>query len=278
VERVDRPDRGGVFVDYLQRSRSDTRSFIPAAPAMHASPPDATQVLLTNYEPEGETRVAAAILFELGDISDEAAWAAACNLSVAERRELIYAYVGPRSNRRHRPGRAFERIRYRFEVVADYGAFRDLQRHRLLTIEWQQLTPHLGYDLPPEIVALGPEAEREWRSLMDEAAALYETLRAGASPAVAQYVVPMAYRIRFVMDMNAREAMHVIELRTSEQAHPNYRRVCLEMHRLIAEQAGHRLIAGAVRFVGGGDGGLERLSSEQRIEARRSALAAREPS
>ncbi len=275
VERVERPDRGGVFVDYLQRARDETRSLLPPSPAAGAAL-DATQVRLTDFDPEGETRVVAAILFELSDLSDEAALAAARNLSLGERAALIESYVGPRSNRRHRPGRAFERTSYRFEVVADYGAFRDLQRHRLLTIEWQQLTPYLGYDLPPEIVALG--AESDWRSLMAEAASVYETLCAAASTAVAQYVVPMAYRIRFVMDMNAREAMHVIELRTSEQAHPNYRRICLEMHRLIAEEAGHRLIADAMRFVGTNGSGLERLSAEQRIEARRSALAARDPS
>ncbi len=88
----------------------------------------------------------------------------------------------------------------------------------------------------------------------------------------------MAYRIRFVMDMNAREAMHVIELRTSEQAHRNYRLICLEMHRLIAKEAGHQLIADAMRFVGTSEAGLERLNAEQRIEARRSALAARDAS
>ena len=278
VERVERPDRGGVFVDYLQRVRDETRRLLPLSPPSHlrTEAPDATRVRLTEYDPEGELSVLAAILFELGDLSDEAALAAARNLSPDERGVVIEAYAGPRSNRRHHPGRAFERTSYRFEVVADYGAFRDLQRHRLLTIEWQQLTPYLGYDMPPEIVAIG--AEPEWRSLMDAAASAYETLRSASTPAVAQYVVPMAYRIRFIMDMNAREAMHVIELRTSEQAHPNYRRVCLEMHRLIREQAGHRLIAEAMRFVGTSESGLERLNAEQRIEARRSALAARDTS
>jgi hypothetical protein len=195
-------------------------------------------------------------------------------LSEDERQKLIAAYAGPRSNRRHQPGRAFERTSYRFEVVADYGAFRDLQRHRLLTIEWQPLTPELGFDLPPEIAEIG--AESEWAELMQRCAIVYGELRETTSEMVAQYVVPMAYRIRFVMEMNAREAMHVIELRTTEQAHRNYRRLCLEMHRLIAEQAGHRAIADAMRFVGEDGSGLERLSAEQRIEERRSALVLRQ--
>ncbi len=160
VERVGRPDRGGVFVDYLQRARDETRSLLPP-PSAAGAPPAATQVRLTEYDPDGETSVLAAILFELSDLSDEAALAAARALTLDERAAIIDSYAGPRSNRRHRPGRAFERTSYRFEVVADYGAFRDLQRHRLLTIEWQPLTTRLGYDLPPEIVALG--AESEWR-------------------------------------------------------------------------------------------------------------------
>jgi hypothetical protein len=79
------------------------------------------------------------------------------------------------------------------------------------------------------------------------------------------------------MEMNAREAMHVIELRTTEQAHRNYKSLCLEMHRLIVEEAGHAAIGRAMAFVGDAEGGLERLSSEQRLDARRSALAARRP-
>jgi thymidylate synthase ThyX len=142
-----------------------------------------------------------------------------------------------------------------------------------LTLEWQLLNPHLGFDLPPEVCAIG--AEGEWSGLMGHCREVYEELRSATSETVAQYIVPMAYRIRFVMEMNAREAMHVIELRTTEQAHRNYRVICMEMHRLIAEHAGHQAIADAIKFVGESDGGLERLSAEQRIEDKRSALASR---
>jgi thymidylate synthase ThyX len=276
VQRVERPDRGGVFVDYLRGSRREARNLVQAlVSASDRRPPAAPEVNLTSFDPEGETRVAASILFELSGLSDEEASAASATLSASQRTDLIATYAGARGNRRHRPGRAFERTSYRFEIVADYGAFRDLQRHRLLTLEWQRLTPDLGFDLPPEIEAIG--AGEKWTGLMQQCRAAYEELSAAASTEVAQYVVPMAYRIRFVMDMNAREAMHVIELRTTEQAHRNYRLVCLEMHRLIAEEAGHRAIADAISFVGDGQIGLERLNAERRIEDKRSALAARQP-
>jgi hypothetical protein len=192
-------------------------------------------------------------------------------MSVEERARVLRAYVGDRTNRRHKPGRAFERTSYRFDVLCDYGAFRDLQRHRLLTMEWQTLSPAHGYEIPPEIEAVGALAD--WQAALEESAGLYETMReAGLGPA-AQYCVSMAYRIRFYMDMNAREAMHLIELRTTPQGHPVYRRVCQEMHRLIAEQAGHRAIAGAMQFADHSQVELERLEAERRTEAKRRALA-----
>jgi thymidylate synthase ThyX len=104
---------------------------------------------------------------------------------------------------------------------------------------------------------------------MDRSADLYESLRSAGLSNVAQYAVAMAYRIRFVMDMNAREAMHIIELRTSPQGHPAYRRVCQEMHRLIDESAGHHAIAASMQFVDHSTVELERLQAERRLEQRR---------
>ena len=123
--------------------------------------------------------------------------------------------------------------------------------------------------MPAEIIALG--VEDGWREVMEACARLYEDIKAVGKPLVAQYAVPMAFNIRFCMEMNAREALHVIELRTSEQAHRNYRRVCREMLRLIGDQAGHRAIAAAMSFAGGGESALERLAAEQRNEERRTA-------
>ena len=173
------------------------------------------------------------------------------------------------SNRRHKPGRAFERTRYRFDVLADYGAFRDLQRHRLLTLEWQPLSTDHGYVEPAAIEEAGALAD--WRAVMDRSAALHAALIARDLDAVAGYAVVMAYRVRFYMDMNAREAMHVIELRTAPQGHPSYRRICQAMHRAIADVAGHQAIADAMRFADHSEVELERLQSERALEKKRSA-------
>jgi thymidylate synthase ThyX len=154
-------------------------------------------------------------------------------------------------------------------VLCDYGAFRDLQRHRLLTIEWQQLSPAHGYEVPPEVEEAG--ALEDFRRVMDAAASLHDELVAEGLAEVAPYAVAMAYRIRFVMQVNAREAMHLIELRSAPQGHPVYRRVAQAMHRLIHEV--HPGIASAMRFVDLSDPyGASRLEAERRTEARRQAL------
>ena len=157
--------------------------------------------------------------------------------------------------------------RYRFDVLTDYGAFRDLQRHRLLTLEWQPLSTRHGYTQPAAIEDAGAMAE--WREVMDRSAELYDALVGRGLADVAPYGVVMAYRVRFYMDMNAREAMHVIELRSAPQGHPAYRRVCQLMHRAIADVAGHRAIADAMQFADHSEVELERLQQERRMEERR---------
>jgi thymidylate synthase ThyX len=149
----------------------------------------------------------------------------------------------------------------------DYGAFRDLQRHRMLTLEWQQLSPDHGYNVAEAIETAG--GLPEWQRVMEESAALYRALRDEGFGSVAPYAVSMAYRIRFFMEMNAREAMHVIELRTTPQGHPSYRRVCQKMHRLIAEAAGHRAVAESMIFANHGAVELERLEAERAAERRK---------
>jgi hypothetical protein len=229
--------------------------------------PAADEVTLTDFDPDGEVKVVAAALYAVSSRPDAELLAIARRMSADERAAVLQAYIGDRTNRRHKPGRAFERTSYRFDVLTDYGAFRDLQRHRLLTIEWQALTTTHGYTRPEAIVEAGGEAD--WREALDRSAALHDALRAAGLSHVAPYAVAMAYRVRFVMDMNAREAMHVIELRTAPAGHPAYRRVCQQMHRLVADVAGHHAIAAAMRFADHSDVELERLQEERRNEAKR---------
>jgi len=192
-------------------------------------------------------------------------------LSHAQRVALITAYVGDRTNRRHKPGRAFERLSYRFDVLGDYGAFRDMQRHRLLTIEWQRLTPQFGYARPELIDEAGGTGVFD--TAMERSQALYELLRPDY-PEQAAYGVAMAHRMRYMMHFNAREGMHMLELRSAPQGHPAYRRVALEMHRLIGSQAGHTAVAQAMTHMTTEAPLLERLESERRGEQRRGSQQA----
>jgi thymidylate synthase ThyX len=263
LTRVDQPDRGGRWSAYLAATRDEMRKLA----VVQGEAPEADEVTLTDFDPEGEAKVVAAALYAASATSDAALLERARRMSPDERAGVLQAYVGDRTNRRHKPGRAFERTSYRFDILTDYGAFRDLQRHRLLTIDWQGLTTRHGYTQPDAIVEAGGDAD--WRTVMDRSAALYEALWSAGLREAAQYAVAMAYRVRFVMDMNAREAMHVIELRTAPQGHPAYRRVCQRMHRLIDERAGHRAIAAAMKFADHSAVELERLGEERRLEQRR---------
>ena len=267
LTRVDQPDRGGKWTAYLAEARARTAELARRIQAGVRESGSETEVTLSDFDPEGEIKVVAAAMYSGSSLGDRDLMALARKLTPGEREEVLRATVGSRSNRRHKPGRAFERTGYRFDVLTDYGAFRDLQRHRLLTIEWQALSARHGYSEPEAVVMAG--GAQDWRDVMDRSAELYETLVEAGLPDVAQYAVSMAYRVRFVMDMNAREAMHVIELRTAPQGHPAYRRVCQQMHRLIAETAGHRAIAAAMTFADHSEVELERLQEERRLERKR---------
>ena len=137
----------------------------------------------------------------------------------------------------------------------------------MLTLEWQALSPDHGYNVAESIEEAG--GLDDWKRVMDGSAALYGALSDAGLPAVAPYGICMAYRVRFYMEMNAREAMHLIELRTAPQGHPSYRRVCQTMHRLIDEQAGHHAIAAAMAYADHSDVELERLEAERAAERRR---------
>ena len=270
VSRVRRPDRGGAWVDYL-RSRDDagarwvTRLGLDRPGASEAEGPS---VRLLHVDGDEESLLAA-LLFEAGATSEQDARIRLSALDADERARLLADLIGARGNRRHRPGRGFEALRYRFEVVADYGAFRDLQRHRMLTVQWQRLTPDLGAGVPEEVDAAGwgedyrralQTSEREYRRLLD----------AGHDARTASYALCLGYRIRFVLDLNAREAMQLIELRSGREGHPSYRAVAHEMHRQIAQV--HPFVGAAMTHLDQDtEPRLERILSEMRTEARRGA-------
>lgn len=146
---------------------------------------------------------------------------------------------------------------FTFEIVGNYGAYRDLQRHRVLTQMKQPLNPYLGYDVPSEILEFG--YGDKWRELMESAKQLYEEI---PNKQYAQYVLPFAYRVRWMFHLNLREAFHLVELRSSEQGHPDYRRIAIEMGKIIEK------VAKPIKFkyLNTEKIDLERLNLEKRIE------------
>ena len=265
LRRVDLPERGGRWVSYLSSTRERTDELV--SPMFDGTPVDQVDsVRLVDFDPDAEDKLLTAICYPHTNLPEHQVAARVRAMSPAERVALLRSYVGERENRRHKPGRAFERVDYRFDVLSDYGAFRDMQRHRMLTIEWQPLTPNHGY-VRPELIDDAGVAD-VFDDAMARSAALYDALQHDF-PHQASYAVSMAYRLRYSMQFNAREAIHLLELRSSPQGHPAYRRVALEMHRLIAEQAGHRAVAEAMVHLTTEAPELERLAAERRAEARR---------
>jgi hypothetical protein len=184
-----------------------------------------------------------------------------------KRHEIIRLYTQYRQNRRHRPGRAFESIDYSFELLTNYGTFRDLHRHRLLTISRQLLSTSYGYDTPKEITESG--IEKDYNDCMYVSNDAYKSI-SSKMPVEAQYVVNFAYRYPYFIKMNLREACHMIELRTTPQGHPDYRRVCQQMYALIKKV--NPVISEGIKFVDMNDYELGRFKSERKSVLKKSKL------
>jgi thymidylate synthase ThyX len=269
VARVKRPDRGGEWVDYLRERRVATERAVARLGLDRPAASDIPSVELIGVQ-GGEEDLLAASLFESASVGESDICGRIDALDPLERAELIAALVGDRTNRRHRPGRGWEAVRYRFEIVSDYGGFRDLQRHRLLTCQWQQLGPHLGAGVPEEVRQAGVGAEYE--RALELSRGEFERLQDGGLPEAAPYALCLGYRIRYILDLNAREAMHLIELRSGREGHPTYRAVAQAMYERIAVV--HPAIARAMSHVDSSrEPRLERILSEIRTHRKRLAAA-----
>lgn len=264
LTRVDREDRGVAWSGYLETNRV-TMEDTAATLLGDEKPQDVEFVTLVDFDPQGEDKMVAAMLYPYSSLPETQIFDKVQKMSAEEKRSVMLAYAGQRENRRHKPGRALERSDYRFDICSDYGAFRDLQRHRMMTIDWQSLTPDHGYNRPESIDEAGLTAQFD--ESIERSAELHNAL-VEQFPAQACYAVALAYRVRYSMQFNAREAMHMIELRTGPAGHPEYRRIGQEMHRQIAERAGHKLVAEMMKFVDHEDYDLGRLDGERRKEER----------
>ena len=240
---------------------------LTGAPTASSSEP----VTLIDYDSQAEEKIIAGILYPharqpLAQLREIAA-----TMSGTERRNILDEFFSKRRHRRDKLGRAFENVYYTFDILGNLGLYRDLHRHRILTQERQDFTTIHGYDTPLEIEEAGFKSE--FQNCMKRAADLYEQIHRDL-PAESQYVVPFAYKIRWYMKMNLREAVHMCELRTMPQGHPDYRFICQEMWRKI--QSVHPALAEAGRFVDWQKYRLGRLQSEMRTEFKKSAIENRE--
>jgi len=222
-----------------------------------------SEVALVEYDPDAEAKTVAAILYPHSDLPLGQVRALAGQLSADERLAIIRAYVGERGSRFHKPGRAFETPYYTFDLLADLGAYRDLQRHRILTQERQRFSVRHGYVTPPEIAEYG--LDRPYAAALERAAEAAETI-ANDLPEQSQYVVPLAFRVRWCITINLRAAYHLAELRSAPQGHPSYRQIAQAIYTHI--RAVHPTLAEGMRFVDLSDYALERLDAERRLDAK----------
>jgi len=226
------------------------------------------QVTLVDFDREAEEKIISAILYPHSRQSLGQLRRLVNGMPTSERARVLDEYISRRQSRRDKPGRAFENVYYTFDIIGNLGIYRDLHRHRILTQEAQGFSTFHGYDTPREIEEIGFKASFD--QCMVKAAALYEKIHRDF-PSEAQYLVPFAYRVRWYMKMNLREAVHIAELRSMPQGHPDYRIIAQDMWRKISQV--HPTLASYANFVDWKTYRLGRLQSEMRTEYKKSTQA-----
>lgn len=259
VKRAKTP-RGAAMRTYMADIRgtlATSASTIPARPATPATP----QVTLVAYDDDALVRVASAALYPYTTQSLTDVIAYVAQLPPTAQVAIIDQAAGERSVRFHKPGRAYEEAHYTFDIIADIGAYRDLQRHRILTQTRQAFGVDIGYMVPPELRDAGLAGT--YCAAIERASDFVRQSRAELGDA-SQYAVPMACLMRWRITLNLREAYHLCELRSSPQGHPTYRAVAQQIYRAI--QAVHPELVSAMRFVDLNDYELERLDAERKLD------------
>jgi thymidylate synthase ThyX len=272
LERADKPERGGATVAYLANTRAAVGGLADRyLPDHHtASRDDRRDVDLVDVWPRNELDLVAEMLYEHSNLplrqlrEEVAAW------PYDRKLEVMQAYMGERLNRRHRPGRALEKAHYSWDLLCDYGIFRDLQRHRMVDdLAWQELTPRYGYEIPQLVEDAG--LADLFEECFDISLKLHSQLQQNGYGLEAQYATLLGHRMRWKVTYNAREAFHLHELRTSPQGHPGYRKLVGQMHEAV--RGVHPLLAEAMRFVNQDeDPELTRLAAERYTQYKLQAL------
>ncbi len=260
LERADKPDRGGALIAYRANKHREMRELAQKyLPDTHSTSTEA--ISLNSFWPRNETDLVPDMLYEHSTLSLKELQDTVSKWPIAKKEEVFVAYMGERLNRRHRPGRALEKAHYSWDLLCDYGIFRDLQRHRMVDdMEWQTLTPRYGYEIPQLIEDAG--LSEQYEKCFELSLKLHSHLQSAGYEAEAQYTTLLGHRMRWKVTYNAREAFHLHELRTSPQGHPGYRKLVQQMHEKLAEV--HPMMAEAMKFVNQGeDEALTRLAAER---------------
>lgn len=274
LERADKPDRGGAAIAYRANTYDAVRKLAEKnLPAQHTEA--TTPVQLTDVWPRNELDIIPDMLYEHSNLSLAELRQEVSTWPYTQKLEVFQAYMGERLNRRHRPGRALEKLHYSWDLLCDYGIFRDLQRHRMVDdMEWQALTPRYGYEVPKLVEEAG--LADQFESCFDLSLKLYSILQDAGYHHEAQYATLLGHRMRWKVTYNAREAFHLHELRTSPQGHPGYRKLVSQMHDKLAEI--HPLLGSAMQFVNQGeDAELTRLAAERYTQFKLQKLDHEEP-
>ncbi|MFH1106568.1 MAG: FAD-dependent thymidylate synthase [Candidatus Micrarchaeota archaeon] len=255
VKRAD-DEFGLQHQQHIRRTRSALREYARTLGTAKAG--TANEVVLVDFDAGAEEKIVSALLYAQTGMPMAEIRGKVKATPAEERRGIIEACWKSRGNRRHKLPRGFENAYYTFDVCANFGCYRDLHRHRVLTQERQLLTTRNGYDMPPELKDAG--LEKKFVEAMNSAKEAYEKI-AVEMPNEAQYAVPLAYKLRWYITLNAREAAHLIELRSMPQGHEDYRRVVLKMHGEI--RRAHPWMADAMKFVKTEGMALGRLEAEK---------------
>ena len=267
VERIS-SDKGEMYINYLRKLNTYENELNKTVLKSKVNNAGEASVTLIDSEFNAVNKAVASILYPVSSGLDyESVLAKARDLGLKEKTEIIENYVNLRQGRWHKVGKAFEEIYYTFDVVSDVGAYKDLQRHRMLSMFRQKFTTEHGYLVPFEIKDAGYELE--YKKAMDMADNAYQKFKK-EFPYEAQYFVGHGHLCRYRMKMNLREAFHFCELRSSPQGHPNYRVVAQQVYKLIKET--DPILGSAIKFVNMEDPGLERLSAEVRKQEKLDAI------
>ncbi|MGH7142408.1 MAG: FAD-dependent thymidylate synthase [Candidatus Saccharimonadales bacterium] len=260
LERADKPDRGGASIAYQSNTHNNikklARKYLPNNYSERAE-----AVTLSSFWPHNELDIVADMLYEFSDQPLSAIRQEVDEWSYAKKIHVFETYMGERLNRRHRPARAIEKMHYSWDLICDYGIFRDLQRHRMVDdLEWQLLTPRFGYEVPDLIEQAN--LTDDFENCFDLSLELYSLLQKAGYTTEAQYATLLGHKMRWKVTFNAREAFHLFELRTSPQGHPGYRKLALQMYQILADV--HPVLAAQMKFVNQAeDPELTRLAAER---------------